>query len=146
MNKEKYARFASFMIDTLIIQMFTLVFYTYIFGAFIHLTFTNIIVDFIVVVFYMMLYIVIALCYQLICYKFLKNSLGKELMRIRYYYEDGSKPSLSEMLRREFIKYYLLYATFFVYGLYSFFRLIMRSETMFTPFHDRKANMYVTWR
>lgn len=146
MIREKYARFASFMIDMLIMQMFAQILFIYLLGPIIHLTFTNIVTDFVVVIFYMLLFIVIGIIYQSICFRFIHNSLGKQLMRLQYYHTDGTPLDLSTVIRREFLKYYLLYATVFVYGAYSLFRILMRSEKTYYPYHDKKMDTYVTWR
>lgn len=144
--KEKYARFASFMIDTLIINMFAQVFFFYLLVGFVHLTFTNIVVDFGVVLFYLLYMIFISLVYQIVCYRFIRNSLGKQLMRLQYYYNDGTRLEMSELIQRELTKYYLLYATIVIYAVYSFYRMIMRSEKEYKPYHDRKIGTFVSWK
>lgn len=146
MIKEKYARFASFMIDTLIINMFAQVLFFYALVGFIHLTFTNIVVDFGVVLFYLLLMIVVSVVYQIICYRFIKNSLGKQLMRVQCYRNDGTALEMSEVMQRELMKYYLMYATLVIYAVYSFYRMIMRSEKEYKPYHDRKMGTFVSWK
>lgn len=146
MIKEKYARFAAFMIDAVIVNMFVQILFMYVFGAIAHLTFTNLLTDLAVIVFYMLLFVGVNVLYQMICFRFIQNSLGKQLMNIQYYHTDGTKADQVTVMKREFLKAYLLYATLFIYGFYSFFRIVMRSEKQFVPYHDQKLQTYVTWK
>lgn len=146
MIREKYARFASFMIDTLIINMFAQVLYFFVFAQIVHLTFSNIFIDLGVVLFYLLLMLTVSITYQVVCYRFIQNSLGKQLMRLQYYFSDGSRLELSDVIRREMTKYYLMYATVIVYAVYSYYRLIIRSEKQYLPYHDRKHNTFVSWK
>lgn len=144
MFKEKFARFGSFMIDMSIVNMFSQVFYMYLFGSSIYLTGTNLINDIGVALFYILLIIAVGVGYQAICYRFLKNSLGKQLMQLQYYHTDGSAVELPVLLRREFYKYYMMYATVLTYLPYSFIRLYMKESK--TPYHEKITETYVTWR
>lgn len=146
MIREKYARFAAFVIDAVIVNMFVQILYIYVLGAFVHFTFTNLLVDIAVVIFYMLLFVGVGTLYQVTCYRFIQNSLGKQLMNLQYYSVDGTKADSVTVMKREFLKSYLLYATLTVYGLYSFFRIIMRSEKVYTPYHDKRMETYVTWK
>lgn len=146
MIKERYARFAAFMIDAVIVNMFVRILFQYIFVQYVYFTFTNIFADIATVIFYMLLFVGVNVLYQLVCFRLIQNSLGKQLLGLRYYIGNGMKIDQVTLMRREFIKQYLLYATLLTYGLYSFFRIVMRSEKQYVPYHDRKMGTYVTWK
>lgn len=141
--REKFARFGSFMIDMSIINMFAQVLYFYFFISSVYLTRTDIIVDMSVALFYILLIIVVAVTYQAICYHFLKNSFGKQLMRIKYYHVSGEQLTIKTVLRRELIKYYMIYVTIFIYLPYSFIRLYQKVSR--PPYHEKMTETHVTW-
>lgn len=129
------------MIDFSIINLFSQVLMNYVFIRYIHLTFTNIIKDISVTFFYIVLIIFVAILYQIIAHKFLGNSLGKELLQLQYYMTNGGKVDRNTLLRREMMKYYLFYATFGIYGLYSYYKILRNSE--YLPYHSAKTDTYV---
>ncbi len=136
-----FKRIGSFMIDMSIINMFSRVFYQYILGHFIHITKNNLVYDIFVALFYILIIMAIAIGYQLICYKFIKNSLGKELMQIKYYNSNGTDISLEVLVKREMIKYYLIYVTMLIYVPYSFLKMKVTKTDL--SFHDKKTSTCV---
>ena len=103
-----FIRTGSFVIDMSIINMFAQTLYKYVFGFYIHLSFNNLTHDMAVILFYLILMILVALAYQAICYKYIKNSLGKQIMQLQYYNLDGTIVTFKTLMKREFIKYYLI--------------------------------------
>ena len=136
-----FIRTGSFVIDMSIINMFAQTLYKYIFGFYIHLSFNNLAHDIAVILFYLILMILIALAYQAICYRYIKNSLGKQLMQLQYYNLDGTNVTFKTLMKREFIKYYLIYATVLTYIPYSFFRMVMRNPK--PTYHEKQTSTYV---
>ncbi|MGL4663146.1 MAG: RDD family protein [Culicoidibacterales bacterium] len=141
--KEKFARFGSFMIDMSIMNMFAQVLYIYVFGNSLYITRTNFLHDISVSLFYLLLLISVCVGYQAICYRFLKNSLGKQLLGLKYYHLNGSSLSFETLLRREFMKYYLIYVTVLMYLPYSFIRMYMKDSK--PPYHEKITKTHVTW-
>ena len=136
-----FIRTGSFVIDMSIINMFAQTLYKYVFGFYIHLSFNNLAHDMAVILFYLILMILVALAYQAICYKYIKNSLGKQLMQLQYYNLDGTNVTFKTLMKREFIKYYLIYATVLTYIPYSFFRMIMKNPK--PTYHEKKTSTCV---
>lgn len=140
--KTAFFRFGAFMIDMSIINMFSRILYMYILAPYIHLT-HNIFLNFVAGVTSILIIIFMGVLYQYICFRLIHNSLGKELLRLRYVREDNKPITVNQLLRREFLKYYMLYATILLYIPYGFYVTHVRQEQMY---HEKKSGLYTVQR
>lgn len=133
----KWRRIGAFMINTSIIGMFFQLFSSITLN-YISYSMQNIVYDFFVVVFYFCMYVFIAVGFETICFRLLKNSFGHSILSLKVCNIDGTILSQSVFIRREFFKYYMLFATLGLYGVYSFYCIVTKKQL----FHDKKFETF----
>lgn len=139
MTSRNFRRVGSFIIDASIIGMLYQII-TAISLRFITYSFTNIFYDSFVIIFYALIYVVVAVGYQYGCFKLINRSLGKSLMSIYLVSEKGKKVNENEILKREFLKYYLSFVTIGGYLLWQGYQVLILNKQ---AYHELRSGIRV---
>lgn len=104
------------------------------------LTGTDLLIDIIKMYSFLIVTVFIAVGYNVGCYHYFKFPLGKMLMSIKVYNHRGRRVSTRDYAKREFNKYVYLFATFYLYAPYQFFRYVTKKEQ---TFHERQSDTHI---
>ncbi len=139
MKMQKWRRIGTFVIDNAVVSMFYQIIAVF-FSFYIYFTLSNIIIDMFVLIFYIVLYIAVAMLYNFLSYKYAKWPLGKMILRVHVLGNDGQRLSTKMYMKREFLKYYLMFLTLFLYYFYSIYLVIFKNKQ---SYHEKKTNSYI---
>lgn len=137
----RWNRFGAAVIDLFTVQMFGTLAYGILvfFGAPIALERTNIVKDFAIVYLMIAFLIFAAVMYNYLCYRFFSNTFGKMVMRVKVVDDKDFPVDANVLLKREFYKWFMFYATMSLYGLYVVYNIVNYKEM----YHDKKAGTHI---
>lgn len=137
----RWNRIGSSVIDFFTVQMFGTLMYGFLvwLGAPIALTRTNIVLDLVIVYFAIIFLIFAATAYHYVTFRFFRGTLGKLILRVNIVDKKDKRISNELLLKREFQKWFLFYATLGLYGVYCAY-CIMKRKRMY---HENKTDTYI---
>ncbi|MFV0599955.1 MAG: RDD family protein [Bacteroidales bacterium] len=135
-----WRRLGSIIIDMAIINMFTSIFLWFV-SPLGFITANKLFVDLFLVILYLLILILISYGYQYLMIKKFDRSFGKMLLNLQYTNKKGRRVKKEILYQREFSKYYLLYATLGIYGVYVLFMILFTNKKIH---HEAKYNAYVS--
>lgn len=133
-----WRRIGAFVIDMSVISMITRILLPVLQPLF-TLTGTNLGIDVIKLIAYLLFLILVAVAYNMLCYRFFKFTLGKLLLNIKVFNENGERASMKSYFIREWNKYFLIYATMGIYSLYQFITKVIKEKQ---TYHEKKSDTF----
>ncbi len=134
----RWSRFGAFLIDSVTINAFS----SFILGAFassIKLTGTNFLIDIFIIAGLYLFYILLATLYSAGFYIYSGGSFGKFFLKVHIVDEKNKNLDKKTIIKREYIKWLLIYATLGIYLFYGLY-CVLNKKVMF---HEKITNSHI---
>ncbi|WOO87460.1 RDD family protein [Mollicutes bacterium LVI A0039] len=134
-----WRRIGSYIIDLSVISMISQIIFGFL-GTSFKLTGTNIYIDILIIYGFLIFAVLVAVTYNVACYHYFKYPLGKLLMGIKVLNHRQRRVSTRVYAKREFNKYFYMYATLCLYLPYQFIRYVLPHKQ---TYHERQSNTHI---